>query len=685
MVVRVMLELDHLVPAPLEAALDVVVGVHAVVAQGPAARRPNRVARRHRHSRGEDREIDGKPHVLLLEDVDDLALDRVEVQPEEEPVQPGRLLDHEADLTPELGVDGFAEVEDLEGVDVREDVRAGEVLDAQPQVERVADLREDLAGIHAGHHPEPGPLQERVRQADGGDPGDAARGDHRALRLEQPTRGVQEPAAPSQPRSGPISRRDVHRLESSTFRTSPQDGDPAGEAEALDAPGGGATGLLVELDRVDTARSRLRAEAGEDRLGPRAHVDHGPALHQAVDGPAVAPVPALVVRERVVDEVVVDEVLRHRRPQLDLPGGCVGRLTHLPQRAAAGAEAVVHALLADGARVRSVSAVRQAVSRRRRGGGLDERRHFRGRRRRARSRAAAGRGRGRRGTARRRSRTAPGAALISAGPVPGSPSVERASASWKRPAIAATPRLASGGGRTPTRPAGRGRHSPRGRLVRPTGRRLAQPGLANPASSASGRPGPASDRNTAVGPHDQRDFLGRARACARHARSPRPRTRAGDRDRRRYREHPSEQLVRRVAQQAGITPAWRCRRPRRQVGTSSHVGSRAGSGESGVRSRRATRRCPSRWATRHSRASTVRSVITRETLVSREPSGRSRWRASSHGISCARLGRKPSNGVRSQATGSRACTASARLETTCSRTRDPPSRASESAWARNRG
>ena len=94
-----------------------------------------------------DRQEDRQPAVLVVEDVDLGPLPASQVEPGEQAVHPAGPGDDELERDLVLQLHLGCEVEVLEDADVADQILAAQPLHADPQVERVPDLIEDLLGV----------------------------------------------------------------------------------------------------------------------------------------------------------------------------------------------------------------------------------------------------------------------------------------------------------------------------------------------------------------------------------------------------------------------------------------------------------------------------------------------------------------------------------------------------------
>jgi len=311
-----------------QAALQAVVGVEAVGRETAADARLDHGPWPDVDPRPEEREPDRQPSVLLGQGVQPALGVELQGQPGQQPGQQARPRHRQADLVFGLGRHGSGEVQLLEDRRRRQQGLGAEVAQAEAQVETPPGLGEDALGVVGAGLGEGGGLQEGLRQLQGGDPGQAAAGDHASVRLQQRPHSLQDrhAALGAAQRADDLRDHQVDRLRQGQGPCVAADqGDALAQPQALDGGAGLFVGGLQQLDGIDVARAGLQAEPGLDRLAAGADVEHHLVPHGAAIGGAVGLVAPLVGGQRVVEQLVVDEELGDRGPELQ-------RLLRRPRR-----------------------------------------------------------------------------------------------------------------------------------------------------------------------------------------------------------------------------------------------------------------------------------------------------------------------------------------------------------------
>ena len=140
-------------PAPSDhLPLDLVVRVHVVRARDGAARHRDTVTRGDRHRRVERGEVDRQPVRCDRKGIDHLVLCHIQVQPQQETVEPGIPGHGERHITPARQACLSPEVQILEGLGIGDQVSNGETFDAQSGVKGLPVALEHALHV-AGRQP----------------------------------------------------------------------------------------------------------------------------------------------------------------------------------------------------------------------------------------------------------------------------------------------------------------------------------------------------------------------------------------------------------------------------------------------------------------------------------------------------------------------------------------------------
>src|SRR5205814_1679574 len=98
LVVRRVVKVKPFAVLPEEASLDAVIRIQSIVAELRDARGPDHIAFRYIDTGIEDWKVHRKPAVQLLKNVDDFAVARMEIQPEQETIESSVRRDVQGDV-----------------------------------------------------------------------------------------------------------------------------------------------------------------------------------------------------------------------------------------------------------------------------------------------------------------------------------------------------------------------------------------------------------------------------------------------------------------------------------------------------------------------------------------------------------------------------------------------------------